>query len=285
MNKQKRIRWTTELIDEHLKEHYPWVYLIPGQEYVNSKIDIWFYCTTPGHPPYKAKMNNIQNPKIGCQCPRCADDRRRASKYEITKEFVGVTTIDGHTILEHIGYYQSPNNDNKDRKAIYRYKCAVCGDENGIAQGAHLKMEGRHKSCGCQASGKDSIQGFENQDGWANSDCYVYIADVDSKYIKPGITNNLNTRASMSEGRYNDYLFVSPKLSRCEAWAIEQNLLSLTSDAMPTLDELPDEYFNWGGKTELRIKDMFSLNELRWKFDGLYRQLQKIGWRELALTS
>ena len=276
-----------------LKENYPWVYLIPGQEYHWSR-KLWFYCTTPGHGSYSALWRSVHTKSgtsKGCQCKKCDIDKARKLTIErtakITNEFVGVTTLDGHTILEHIGYQQTPSHKLKGERgtAVYRYRCGVCGNEQATALGSNLKKQGNTTNCGCIIKGRDSIAGFHKSDDWSNSNCYVYIADVDGQYIKPGITNDLQERVRKSKGEYKDYLFVSPKLSRCEAWAIEQNLLKFTEDSMPSLDELPDKYFDFGGKTELRFKNIYSLNKLRWKFDELLRQLESVGWEQLAMNA
>lgn len=76
MKKHGNCKWTTELIDEFLKETYPWVYLIPGQEYINNATKMWFYCTTPGHGAYQARLLhvNAQGDGYGCQCKKCCHD-------------------------------------------------------------------------------------------------------------------------------------------------------------------------------------------------------------------
>ena len=147
-----------------------------------------------------------------------------------------------------------------------------------VTPNAHLCGKGNPDRCG----GTDSLHKFKADEVLSNSDCYFYIADIDGEFIKPGITRSLKNRADAS---YSNYLFVSPKLSRCEAWAIEKNFLHHTIDAFVTMDELPKKYLKWGGKTELRHKNMFSMNDLRWHFDKLLRELERVGWEQLALNA
>lgn len=55
--KQTHTKWTTELIDEYLKENYPWVHLIPGQKYTTNKSKYWFYCHT--HGAYETQWSRV----------------------------------------------------------------------------------------------------------------------------------------------------------------------------------------------------------------------------------
>ena len=224
MTKQKRTRWTTELIDEFLKETYPWVYLIPGQKYVNAHTNMWFYCTTPGHPPYKARLSDILNPKHGCQCTRCKDDKSKARKYEITKAYVGVTNIDGMTILEHTRYHQRPSDKKRGILgiAVYRYRCGVCGNENATAVGDNLKKPGHITHCGCLGK-RDGRLTFGRNHKKAESPCFFYIfSTVNGLATKIGISKNIKHRASES---YEQELFVSAAMPRANCWAVEQVML------------------------------------------------------------
>ena len=219
MTRRKPTKWTTELIDEYLKENYPWVYLIPGQEYVNTLSKLWFYCTTPGHGAYKTRFSSIQTETTGCQCPGCWADKNNAK----TKAFVGVTTLEGHTILEHIGYYQSPNDiKGAYRAPIYRYKCGICGNEQAVARGKELKRASHTTHCGCLGK-RDGRLTFGKNHKKAESPCFFYIfSTVNGLATKIGISNNIKRRASES---YEQELFVSAPMPRANCWSIEQVML------------------------------------------------------------
>ena len=148
MTKQKRTKWTTELMDEFLKENYPWVYLIPGQEYTGTRSKYWFHCHT--HGVYKARWQHVYS-ALGCQCPRCNAAKAKARRDAITAAFVGQTTSDGLKILEHTSYNQTPADIKRGviGRAVYRYLCPVCGNDQATARGEDLKRPGNTTHCGC----------------------------------------------------------------------------------------------------------------------------------------
>ena len=221
----KRIKWTTELIDEFLKETYPWVYLIPGQEYTHGHAKYWFYCNT--HGAYEARWGKVHTKSgnnQGSQCPGCSADKVKARNDAITKAFVGVTSLDGHTILQHIGYNQTPSKKKRGwlGDALYRYKCGVCGNDQATATGSNLKKPGHTTHCGC-LSKRDSRLLFTRFEKKASKPCFFYIfSTVGGCATKIGISTNIKRRASES---YEQELFVSAPLTRAEAWSIEQVML------------------------------------------------------------
>ena len=282
MTKRKRTKWTTELIDEYLKENYPFVYLIPGQEYTNNCAKYWFYCNT--HGPYEARWDNVQRKSgtaIGSQCPGCRGDKSKARNGAITKAFVGVTTLDGHTILEHIGYHQTPSDKKKGwiGKAIYRYKCAVCGNEDATAQGNNLKIPGNTTHCGCLGK-RDGRLTFGKNEKKANQPCFFYIfSTVGGAAHKIGISNNVKRRASES---YEQELFVSAPMPRASCWSLEQVILyqlrriGLQFD----LSDLPAfEEGQEAGGTEVIVS--MRLDQLMQLYQKLAMEVLALGWEGL----
>ncbi len=138
------------------------------------------------------------------------------------------------------------------------------------------------KSCGCRTSGVDSYMGFKEDEEWANSDCYFYIADIDDEFIKPGIAIDLKARKS--NGKYRGYEFDrSPLLSRCEAWTIEQIILNESIDSFP--DILPKKFHNYEGYSELRLRSGFAKDFYRRRFFELLETMYSIGWEDMYLKN
>lgn len=282
MARGKPTKWTTELIDEYLKENYPWVYLIPGQEYITASTKMWFYCTTPGHGYYQARWHKVSRIDgiNGCQCPRCHTEKVKTRNFGITAAFVGQTTKDGLKILEHVGYQQSPSHKKmgKSGRAIYRFLCPVCGSDHKKEYGNNLKRPGHITHCGC-LSKRDSRNTFTKQKAKAEKPCFFYIfSTIGGSAKKIGISENIKRRVSKS---YEQELFVSAAMPRAHAWAIEQVMLyqlrriGLQFD----LTDLPAFEGKEAGGSEVLV----SL-ELE-KFLDLYRklsaELDELGWEGL----
>lgn len=69
----------------------------------------------------------------------------KARQYAIMQSFVGTISPDGHEILEYYGYQQSSSKMAKGwlRNAIYRYRCAIYGNDKGVSVGLHLKTKAK----------------------------------------------------------------------------------------------------------------------------------------------
>ena len=144
---------------------------------------------------------------------------------------------------------------------------------NSIANGHTL-------SCGCLPKGQDNFLYFLKNDEYANSDCYFYLADINDDFIKPGITNDLEERKN--SGEYRDYYFVSPLLTRCEAWVIEQSVLFNSMRAY--VFEYPKKYRDRNGLTEYRRKEIYSISFYQEKYFSCFEKIHKDGWDQLYLS-
>ena len=168
--------------------------LCPGQVYVNNKTKVRVRCSVDGHE-WEPRPVSIINEGKGC--PACKHAAHKARKDAITAAFIGQTTPDGHVILEHVGYTQCPAQRRKGElgNATYRYRCAVCGNEEAVAAGGNLKKNGHTTHCGCQKSNRESINKHLRNEKYANSLCmfYIWTLDYDS-LVKIGITNNMKRR-------------------------------------------------------------------------------------------
>lgn len=144
-------------------------------------------------------------------------------------------------------------------------------------------VTGNTQTCGNHLEGhaRDTRENLLLDPDWADSPCRVYLANVNGNYLKPGIAKDEAQRAKQSGGFYKGYQFVSPTLTRAEAWAIEQCLLIESSCAKPV--KLPQEYADWGGRTELRLKDVLPVSWYIERFHQLLELLAEMGWQELYL--
>lgn len=164
------------------------------------------------------------------------------------------------------------------------YLCQCdCGKQTTVVM--YALKSGSISSCGCklrESPGGDTFTRFINDPEWAGLDCYFYLADVSDEMVKPGIATDLDRRAW--QGRYRGYLFVSPCLTRAEAWVIEQLILEETLDAKPA--ETPEELEEMmGGQSELRDRYRYKTGWYQMRFFRLLEKLHEHGWESLYLNS
>lgn len=229
-----------------------------------SRGTYWLVRCACGSEPYVIHQSSLKQRNYRVSCSRCS---RYASWRELEPAPLG-QTFSRLTLLREWG-----RNRYGQRKVLCE---CVCG--RSTVQILHQVTSGRIQGCGCMQSG-DSIERFISDPERANQDCYVYLANVDGKYIKPGISTDPVHRARVSDGRYLNYHFVSHRLTRCEAWAIEQRLLRETIDAYP--QDLNDEYLEWGGVTELRDPLYYDVAWYRTRLYELIDNLAACGWYDL----
>jgi DNA-binding CsgD family transcriptional regulator len=226
----------------------------------------WLVRCACGSDPYVIGAAALRQKGYDARCQRCW-------KYERWKEGRALPNNKEYNYLTVIRAWGS------DPYGGRRLLCNCrCGGQT-IKPWSHV-ISGYAKSCGCIGSGSDSLDRFLEDDSYANEDCFVYLANVDGKYLKPGISNNPINRARVSNGRYRNYHFVSHRLTRCEAWAIEQRLLRETIDAYP--QNLDDEYVQWAGSTELRNPLYYDVAWYRKRFEELVDLMASVGWYDLV---
>lgn len=213
---------------------------------------------------YPTSPGNIRKENGSKMCPTCSI---RQNRRRLEGDIIG-KSINRFTILAEWG-------TNKHGNSRILCRC-ICG--NPSIQIRHQVLSGYIQGCGCLKSG-DSVYEFKSDNNRSNSDCYFYVATIDHTYFKPGIASNLNYRKRAGENRYTSFEFVSPKLCRSEAWAIEQSILVKTMDARIRSSQI--DYEGWGGSTELRNPEMYSLDWYRHTFYELLDELYDVGWLDL----
>ena len=284
MNETKRTyaKWNIETYSERVKELYPWVYVIPGQEYRGVKYKLWHYCTV--HGAYFTQPAKVMERERGCQCKGCKYDRASLKAIVMnhvkTLALVGQTTADGHLILEHIGYKQTPRDIDKGSRggAVYRYECCRCGSTVHSSLGNSLMQKGLVqgcKDCG-QNNSHESINQHLKNKAKALEPCQFYVSEVYyGDYLKIGISKQYDKRSQIgNQGNpyynkdhtpeehyladgidlsYEHCWYLSPWFPRSWVFAIEQILLRATLHYIPK-KPLPKEMIElcWAGQTELR---------------------------------
>ena len=245
-----------------------------GDKYNYSKIDkyirnsspVLIECPVPGHPPFlQAPTQHL----FGQGCPRCGDRRvTEARSNDLTNHRFG------RLLVLRKAYRDTGEFQRKGGGQPYWVKCD-CGSPEYITTNGSLTIAGI-KSCKyCKENGGDSIERFRQDPDYANLQCFLYVADIDDMYVKVGITNDLIGRKR--QGKYNSY-YSYWKLIRCEARAIEQNLLWETLDAQPDIDApIGDKR----GVSEWRIR---AVKDARWfvdRYHELLEEMHEIGWDAL----
>jgi len=208
------------------------------------------------------------------QCPRCSY-REQGKRTSQRVPCLAGERFDRLLVLRDWGTTTGGNRN-------YLCQCD-CGKQTTVVM--YALKNGDISSCGCklkESPGGDTFTRFINDSEWANLDCYFYLADVSDDLVKPGIASDLNRRAW--QGRYRDYLFTSPCLTRAEAWVIEQLILEETLDAKPT--EQPEEIEGMmGGQSEVRDRYRYKVGWYQMRFQQLLEKLHEHGWESLYLNS
>ena len=226
----------------------------------------WVQCAC-GRDPHFIGAQELKKVKACNVCAQRDRSNRRSNYYwkKIKNKTFGKLTIkrDWGT------------NINSARRVLSLCKCGRHHITlfNSIANGHTL-------SCGCSPKGKDNYLSFLKDDEYANSDCYFYIADIDDEFIKPGITNDLEDRKK--SGEYRSYIFTSPKLTRCEAWVMEQKILVNSMSAY--VYDYPEIYNARNGLTEYRRRNIFDISFYRDQYFSNLEKLHNLGWDQFYLS-
>ena len=166
-----------------------------------------------------------------------------------------------------------------DSKKPTLHRCLVHGEVH-LTKPRYV-LAGSGLAC-CHTTTRDNYKELRSDERWANTGCRFYVARVNGKYLKPGISNKPEKRAANDKLKfYKGFEFVSPVMTRAEAWAIEQCLHLLSSDAKP--DALEPEYDDFEGRTELRLKTTYPATWYIAKYHELVEELAELGWEELYL--
>lgn len=274
-----RVYWTMETFSTYVHLRYPHITVVPGQEWTRATSRYKFVCDK--HGEYEAQANAILNHTTnrGPQCQGCQAENTARRNYEITLSRIGTTTPDGHLILEHVGYQAKAANKKAGLRgdAMYKYKCANCGNDQAVAKGGNL-FNPTAKTDGCQEcyTKRETIERHRRNKAKAMEPCQFYVASFyfDS-YLKLGISKEYETRAAAGNSgnmyfdknltpeehykagnldlSYEHCWFLSPEYPRAWIFAVEQILLAATKHYAPK-EALPKEVIEtcWAGQSELR---------------------------------
>jgi hypothetical protein len=252
----------------------------------HSRLLISCACPAHGRSGYSKPvlLNNLLARTRGNLCSLCKAEcmaRQVVNTFgDKAAAFVGQTTKDGHVVLEHIGYHRSPchirTGELGDTK--YRYRCFVCGSEDGIALGKALQRQNHTTHCGCLST-RDSRLTFSKSEAKATAPCFVYVYSVlNNSGIKVGIAKNVQARASKS---YEQQLFVSQAMPRANAWAVEQVLLFKLRSMGLQYDLAGTDAFQGkeaGGSEVFHQTDLTAVIQ---QINDLISEAETIGWQQI----
>ena len=219
---------------------------------------------------YQCRINDVLNPKSLTRCPVCKKELDNSTLHAfndgVTKAYVGQTTPEGHLILEHVGYRPTATDIRRGVRggAVYRYKCANCGNTDAVAKGEHLKRPKMVTNCSaCRSSApRESINSHLRDKEKAMSSCQLYVSSVYfGDYIKIGISKDYDKRsAAGNKGNhlydkkltpeehykagnvdlsYEDCYFLSPPFPRAWVFSI---LMSKSCCLLPNTLRLKNPY-------------------------------------------
>ena len=256
-------RLTTEVFIQKARKVHGDKYDYSEVEYVSMLDHVKVIC--PKHGPW---MQRPANHMSGHGCDKCRQDEA-ADRYRLSVD-------EFKAKIEKWGRVECLNpEDYTSYKCKLLFKCKTHG--HIFETYAAGPLTGGGLEC-CIPSGKDNLESFLNDDQHASTDCFVYVAKVNGKYLKPGISDNLERRMMHSRGTYDEYVYTSPVLARCEAWAIEQAILRDSVDAYPGHGQMRDLAWRWGGVTEIRLKSVYDAQWYRDRAQHYLEEIQSNGW-------
>ena len=241
------------------------------QEYQGSHKAIYHLCLLHNEVHKASPRHTLRG--TGFECCRLAAARKRANRQNVQACFAYEGRLAEFGRVEALEPYV-------DSKTPILHRCLKHGEIHRVAPAEPLK--GKGLVC-CRAQG-DSFSRLKSDKEWADSPCHVYVARINGLYLKPGIARDAEARAKTNGGAgyYSGFAFISPTITRAEAWAIEARLLQESRAAKPA--QLPEQYNDWAGYTELRIKAMLPESWYISRFWELLEEMHEVGWEELVST-
>ena len=232
----------------------------------------WFKCDC-GTEETEITVSNVLkqvNPTISCGCLQNEARKKNAAKRRST--MLRQMTGKRFGMLEVIGFSSEKIYFDKNGEAHIKIllNCICDCGRSKQCDPSSLKS-GRIISCGCYERGKDSYNYFLEDSEWASGDCELYYVDVKGLYDKIGISISADRRAP---SHYKQFYY-RKYTSRAIAKAVESVALRWTLKYLPR--EIPDEFEDWGGKTELREK--MPTEEILEMLDILFEEAEEIGWK------
>ena len=231
----------------------------------------WMQCSC-GREPFLMPRNDFtrkdRNQNIRA-CKICAD---RIRGLKVTEEHFNKIKDINFGLLKILRDWGCDEHSN--RNLLCECKC---GNRPIIRMTA--LTEGSTKSCGCISGvGEDQYFNFLNDASYADQGCHFYLADLDDDYVKPGISSVPKRRKR--QNKYRSYEFLSPEISRAEAWTIEQIILKESERDTPK--NTPEKFENMtGGKYEIRVRTHQNIGFYQNRFFELLEEMSSKGWQEL----
>jgi hypothetical protein len=240
---------------------------IPQEPYKDKDTKILHKCVKHGeiHP---AAPHNIKNGRglkcCGTESSKQEGRRKAAEAFSTYKQRL----IESGNRVELVDNYIDSRTPVKHRCKIHD-EVHLCSPSVAL-QGCGLK---------CCKTGKVSYTSLCRDSTYAEEPMEFYVASVDGKYIKPGIATNSEIRA---DKKYEHFYLVSDKLTKGEAWVIEQIILNESRLAKP--ETLEAKFFKWYGATELRLKEALPVEWYEDRFWDLLDEVKEFGWEQVYNT-
>jgi len=238
----------------------------------------WVQCSC-GRPKYITRSRAIINglnkePPLACKV--CSD---REQGLRIRERYLRELFEMEFEYIDLLRYWGT----NKQNQSLVLFNCRYNGPnckKQHVAQARSIRIVGRLKTCGCIGSFDDNYACFKKYPQHANKECYFYLADVNDELIKPGITDDPESRKDQMG--YRKYIFEPVLLKRAEAWTIEQIILKESMVAAPDIT-LP-KYENQQGKFEIRLRHLIPVEVYEERLDELLDKLNISNWEDLYFS-
>ena len=238
-----------------------------------AKRSTWFvYCQSCNTYPKDPIRGTSLTSGNTTRCPRC----RTSKKEEFELINLSNQRFGKLRVLRRWGTRVRPKS--KDSEAMWLCKCDGCGSTISYQQ--NNLRSGNSRQCNeCAGQFNDNLDKFLLDKDFANTQCFYYIANVENKFLKPGIAESLIQRTRSSKGKYLTYHFESEAMTRGEAWTIEQLVLDASYSARPKY--LDSSYAEWGGVSELRDPKLISLDQLKALTKMAMDEVSRNGWKKI----
>ena len=241
-----------------------------------SKRSTWFvYCQSCNSYPEKPIRGSALISGNTNRCGECRTRKNDIDLIDLNNQRFGKLKV-----LREWGTRIRPKKP-KATERMWLCLCEGCGSTYPYQQN-NLRSGNTRQCVNCSGQYDDNLDNFLSDSDHANSPCYYYIANVENKYLKPGIAEDLEKRRISSKGKYFGYYYPADIhkaecLTRAEAWTIEQLVLNASYSARP--NSLDSSFADWGGSSELRDPNKVNLEQLVTYTKMAHDEINRIGWR------
>mgnify|MGYP001159859235 CR=1 FL=1 len=246
-----------------------------------DKRSTWFvYCQSCNSYPDEPIRGSSITSGNAYRCSDCRTKKNDLNLIDLNNQSFGKLKV-----LREWGTRIRPTNP-KAIERMWLCLCEGCGSTYSYQQN-NLRSGNTRQCVDCGGQYDDNLDNFLLNDDYANAPCYYYIANVENKYLKPGIAENLKNRIVSSKGKYFGYYYPADihkaeLLTRAEAWTIEQLVLNASYSARPY--SLDTSFANWGGSSELRDPNKVTLEQLVRYTKIAHEEVNRIGWRYIWVS-